>query len=112
MDLELKYAECPGRARKLIRGNKEFAKCALGFKAGDKLPVDVAMKYNSERGSYRSDITRIGPCSIQVDSKDEANYEAIENCTEIKATGLSVGVRCNRQRDEALLAKCPWLRRN
>jgi len=82
------------------------------LKAAEKVPAEVKMTFDSERGVYRSEVTKLGACAIKVDSKDEANYEVIENCTEIKATGLTVGIRCSRQRDEALLAKCPWLRRN
>jgi hypothetical protein len=36
----------------------------------------------------------------------------VENCTEVKASGSVVGVRCDRMRTPELIAKCPWLRRN
>jgi hypothetical protein len=111
MDIELRYSECPGDARKLIRGDKEFAKCAVGFKTGAKVPVDVVSTYVSDRGAYRSEIVKIGDCTIKTDPKDEANYEQIEECTDLKMSGGVVGVHCDRTRNAALVAKCPWLRR-
>lgn len=111
MDIELKYSECPGDARKLIRGDKEFATCALAFKTGQKVEVEVVSTWNSERGSYRSDILKIGDCAIKADPKDEANYERVEACSELKMTGAVVGVHCDRKRTDALIQKCPWLRR-
>jgi hypothetical protein len=111
MDIELRYSECPGDARKLIRGDKEFAKCALGFKKGAKVPVDVESVYNSDRGAYRSNIVKIGDCAIKTDPKDEANYEQVEECTDLKMSGGVAGVHCDRTRNPTLVAKCPWLRR-
>lgn len=111
MDVELWYSECPGKARKLIRGDKTFAKCSLALKAGDKVSAQVQQTYDAERNVYRSQITRLGSCDIQTDAKDEANYEAIEDCKEIKATGSVVGVQCSRRRSPELIARCPWLRR-
>jgi hypothetical protein len=112
MDVELRYSECPGEARKLVRGDKVFAKCGLKLHVGEKVPVDVIRTYDSDRGVYRSEVTRIGECDIKTDPKDEANYEVVENCAELKATGSVVGVHCGRRRDKALTDKCPWLRRN
>lgn len=111
MDVELRYSECPGDARKLIRGDKDFAKCALDFKKGAKVPVDVVSVYNSDRGAYRSDIVKIGDCPIKVDAKDEANYEQIQECSDLKMSGGVAGVHCDRTRNPALVAKCPWLKR-
>jgi hypothetical protein len=48
---------------------------------------------------------------VKLDAKDEANYQTYENCSDVKATGLTVGVRCERTRSEELLNACPWLRR-
>ena len=76
MDVELRYSECPGDSRKLIRGDKEFAKCALGLKTGAKVPVDVVSTYSPERGVFRSEIVKIGDCPIKTDPKDEKLFEA------------------------------------
>ncbi len=111
MDIELRYSECPGEARKLIRGDKAFAACGLRFKSGDKVPAEVIRTYDSERGAYRSEVIRLGDCEIKTDPKDEANYELVESCTDLKATGMVVGVVCSRRRDKELTDKCPWLRR-
>lgn len=112
MDLEFRYSECPGEARKLIRGDKSFAACGLKLKPGDKVGVEVVRTYDPERSVYRSEVLRVGDCEIKTDPKDEANYEVVERCSELKATGMVVGVRCNRGRDKELTDKCPWLRRN
>lgn len=114
MDVELRYSECPGDARKLVRGDKEFAACALGkLKTGMKdVPVEVVQSWNAERGNWRGDVVQIGGCAIKADPKDEANYERIEVCSELKVTGVAVGVTCDRKRGPALVEKCPWLRRD
>ncbi len=111
LDVELKYADCPADTHKVLRGDKAFGACAAQFKAGDKLPAEVVLSYSSERGLYRSEVVRVGTCPIQIDPKDEANYELVQTCRDLKASGLVVGVRCERRRSPELVAKCPWLRR-
>lgn len=111
MDLELRYAECPGDARRLVRADKAFSACIGPVKAGDKLPTKVTLAWNAERGSYRSDLLQVGSCAIKVDPKEDANYESVQVCKDLVATGATVGVRCDRTRPAELVAKCPWLRR-
>jgi hypothetical protein len=111
VDVELKYVDCPGDARRVMRGDKAFAACAPDIKAGDKLRAEVVLKYSPEKGSYRTDLVRLGDCPVSLDPKDESNYELYQDCQELKRSGSVVGVHCNRQRDANLLAKCPWLRR-
>ena len=36
--------------------------------------------------------------AVKLDPKDEANYQMVEACTEAKASGVVVGVRCERGR--------------
>jgi len=109
--LELRYADCPGDTRRVMRADKAFAQCATSIKEGDKLKADIATSYNSERGSWRADITKLGDCAVKLDQKEEANYEMVQTCTEIKTTGVVVGVRCDKTRNKELVAKCPWLKR-
>lgn len=111
MDVEMRYTDCPGDARTLVRADRGFSTCAKDIKAGDKLKVEVVSEYNDARGQFRAEVKKIGDCAVQVDTKDEANYETVQTCVEKKATGATVGVRCERKRSPALLAKCPWLRR-
>jgi hypothetical protein len=111
-DLDLKYVECPGNARQILRAPREFSECGTKLKVGDKVKADVTLTYNPERGTYRSEITHLGACDLKMDMKDEANYQTVENCSDVKASGSVVGVRCDRLRSPELLAKCPWLRRN
>jgi hypothetical protein len=110
-DVEVKYSECPADARQFMRLAKEFTACGQALEAGKKVTADVVLTWNAERGLYRNEIVRLGKCDVKLDSKDEANHQSVEACSEVKASGLVVGVRCERGRSEALLAKCPWLRR-
>jgi hypothetical protein len=109
--IELRYAECPGDARRVIQADKAFAACNPNVKSGDKLKAELVSTWQSERGSYRSDVVRLGDCPMKQDPKDEAAYEMVQTCTDITATGTVVGVRCDRTRSKELVAKCPWLRR-
>ena len=111
-DLELKYATCPADARQIMRVGKEFSECGSKLKVGDKVKADVVLSWNAERGTYRNELVHLGDCDVKLDPKDEANYQMVEACSEAKASGVVVGVRCDRGRSEALLAACPWLRRN
>ncbi|HEX6277214.1 MAG TPA: hypothetical protein VFZ53_29435 [Polyangiaceae bacterium] len=111
-DLDLKFVDCPGNARQILRAPREFSECGTKLKVGDKLKAEVLLTYNAERGVYRNELTKLGSCALKLDPKDEANYQMVENCSEVKATGVTVGVRCERGRTPALVAKCPWLRRN
>lgn len=111
IDLELRFPDCGADAQRLVRLDKKFSECAAGIKAGDKLPANLTLSWNSERGSYRADFTKIGACDAKADPKDEANYEMVQVCTDLMATGSAVGVHCDRTRPPSLLAKCPFLRR-
>jgi hypothetical protein len=110
-DLELQFVDCPGDARKVIRGDKTFGACAAGVKQGDRLAAEVVLTYSSERGTYRNNIVRLGNCPIKLDPSDAANYDRVQECRDVTASGLAVGVRCSRSRSPEMLAKCPWLRR-
>jgi hypothetical protein len=111
-DLELKYATCPADARQIMRVGKEFSECGTKLKVGDKLKAEVVLSWNAERGMYRNELVHLGECAVKLDPKDEANYQMVEACSESKASGVVVGVHCDRGRSDALLAACPWLRRN
>jgi hypothetical protein len=112
MDLELKYAECPGDARAVLRADKAFTQCIGAVKAGDKLPAVVKHAWSAERSNYRSEIQKIGACAVKLDPKEDANYEMVQVCSDLEATGVAVGVHCDRTRPAALTQKCPWLQRN
>jgi hypothetical protein len=111
-DLEVKFIDCPGNARKVMRVDKSFSECGSKLKIGDKLPAELTMTYNAERGVYRDRLEKLGDCVVNTDPKDEANYNMVENCKDLEFTGMVVGVRCERGRTKELIAKCPWLRRN
>ncbi len=111
-DLDVKYSACPGDARQIMRLGKEFSECGTKLKVGDKLKAEVVLSYNPDRGMYRNEVVHLGDCNVKVDPKDEANYQMVQSCTDVKASGVVVGVRCDRLRSKELLAACPWLRRD
>lgn len=110
-DVEVKYADCPADARQIMRLGKDFSECGQALEPGEKLPADVVLSWNSERRLYRSEVVRLGKCDVKLDAKDEANYQSVESCSDVKLTGVVVGVRCDRTRGPELVAKCPWLKR-
>lgn len=109
--LHLRYADCPGDARRIINADKKFAACAPNLKPGDKLKTDLVSTWQADKGSYRSDVVKMGDCVLKQDLKDEANYEMVSTCADVVSTGTVVGVRCDRTRSKELVDKCPWLRR-
>lgn len=109
--VEMRYAECPGDARRIIRADKGFASCAGTAKAGDKLKADITATWDSERGSYRTELTKLGECALKTERKEEVNSEFVHLCTDIVTTGSVVGVHCDRSRPKEQVDKCPWLRR-
>ena len=111
LDLELKYADCPGDARRVMRGDKTFSQCGQKFKKGDKVPAELVLSYSSEKGQYRSELVRLDDCEVKLDPKEEANYETVQDCKDLMASGAVVGVHCDRTRNAELVAKCPWLKR-
>lgn len=111
-DLELRFSDCPGDVRKIIRTDESFAKCGEKLRAGEKLPADVSYAYDAEREGWRDEIVHLGDCDVKTDPKDAANYNRVENCSELKLSGGVVGVHCDLTRSKELVAACPWLDRN
>ena len=111
VNFELRYADCPGDNRRILRGDKDLAACTKDLKEGSKIPLEIVSKYQSDKGGYRADVVKLGACPVKMDGKDEANYEMTQVCTELKSTGAVVGVHCEKSRSKELLAKCPFLRR-
>jgi hypothetical protein len=112
VNFELRYADCPGDNRRILRGDKELAACTKDLKEGAKVPMEIVSKYSPDREGYRSAVTKLAGCPVKWDAKEAANYEISSVCTEVQTTGAVVGVRCDRSRPKALLEKCPFLRRN
>lgn len=110
-EMELRFSDCPGNAIKVIRADKSFADCGAKIERGAKVEAEVVLSYSRERGTYRNDITRVAGCEVKTDPKDEANFELVEQCKPVVATGVEVGVHCDRSRNADLVAKCPYLRR-
>jgi hypothetical protein len=111
IDLELKFIECPGDARRIMRGDKTFGQCGVKFKKGDKVRAELVVNYSADRGQYRSEIVRLDDCPVKLDPNEEANYEIVQDCKDLVVSGATVGVHCDRTRNKDLVAKCPWFRR-
>jgi hypothetical protein len=112
VNFELRYADCPGDNRRILRGDKDLAACTKDLKEGAVVPMEIVSKYVSDKGGYRSEVTKIAGCPVKWDAKEEANYQTTSVCTEVKTTGAVVGVHCDRSRPKALVEKCPFFRRN
>jgi hypothetical protein len=110
-EMELRYADCPGDARAVLRADRSFSACGAKLKRGDKVPAEVVHTHVGARANYRSEIVKIDGCGLKIDPKDEANYELVQQCRPVVATGMEVGIHCDRRRGPELVAKCPWLRR-
>jgi hypothetical protein len=111
IELEMTFPDCPGEVRRVVRGDKALAACAGGIKKGDTLPATMEFGYDAERENYRAELVKLGPCEVKLDPKDDANFESVQVCKDLMASGVTVGVRCEKKREGELLAKCPWLRR-
>jgi hypothetical protein len=106
----MRYADCPGDNRRVLRGDKQLAECTKSLKEGDKVEVQILTKWASDRGFYRTEVTKLASCEVKQDPKEEANYEMSSVCSDVKTTGVVVGVHCDRSRPKELVAKCPFLR--
>jgi hypothetical protein len=111
MDLDIKFVDCPGNQHRIMRGDKAFSACGGKIKKGDKLTAEILFTYAAERDQYRSEVVKLGDCPVKLDPKDEANYEMVQTCTDLTASGATVGVHCDRTRNKALVEKCPWYKR-
>jgi hypothetical protein len=111
VNFEMRYAECPGESRRVLRGDKALAECTKGWNEGDKVKMDISQKWSSDRGLYQTEVLKLGDCPVKEDKKDDSNYEMSSLCTDIKASGAVVGVHCDRSRPKEMTDKCPFLRR-
>lgn len=111
VEFEMRFFECPGEVKRVVRGDKALAACAGSLKVGDKVPASIDFKYDRERENYRGDLVKLGPCDVKLDPKEDANYETVQVCRDLKASGVVVGVHCDKKREGELVEKCPWLRR-
>lgn len=109
--LELRYAECPGDARRILRGDREFAACAGPLKTGDSMKAEFVSAWQAEKGTYRNSLVKLGNCAFRQDANEEANYEVVNTCTDVVTSDVVVGMHCDRTRSKELVDRCPWLRR-
>ena len=111
IEFEMRFVDCPGDVRRVVRGDKVLAACAGGLKVGEKVAAAIDFSYDRERENYRGDLVKLGACDVKLDPKEDANYETVQVCRDLKASGVVVGVHCDKKREGELVEKCPWLRR-
>jgi len=111
IEFEMRFVDCPGEVKRVVRGDKALAACAAGLKKGETVPAGIDFSYDRERENYRGDLVKLGPCDVKLDPKEDANYETVQVCRDLKASGVVVGVHCDKKREGELVTKCPWLRR-
>lgn len=111
MDVHMTFSDCPGTQQKVVRGDKAFAACAKKLKKGDKVPVEIVLQWKADRGEYRNEVVKVAGCARTPDPKDDASYEVVQMCNDVVINGAVTGIHCDRNRSEALVAKCPWFRR-
>jgi hypothetical protein len=111
IEFEMRFVDCPGDVRRVVRGDKALAACASGLKKGELVPAGIDFSYDRDRENYRGDLVKLGPCDVKLDPKEDANYETVQVCRDLKASGVVVGVHCDKKREGELVEKCPWLRR-
>jgi len=111
IEFEMRFVDCPGEVKRVVRGDKALAECAGALKVGEKVPASIDFKYDRDRENYRGDLVKLGTCDVKLDPKEDANYETVQVCRDLKASGVVVGVHCDKKREGELVEKCPWLRR-
>ncbi len=111
IEFEMRFVDCPGEVKRVVRGDQALAACAGVLKVGERVPAAIAFSYDRERENYRGELVKLGPCDVKLDPKEDANYETVQVCRDLKASGAVVGVHCDKKREGELVEKCPWLRR-
>ncbi|MEI9940948.1 MAG: hypothetical protein WDO69_27335 [Pseudomonadota bacterium] len=111
IEFEMRFVDCPGEVKRMIRGDQALAACASGLKVGEQVPAAIDFSYDRERENYRGELVKLGSCDVKLDPKEDANYETVQVCHDLKASGVVVGVHCDKKREGELVEKCPWLRR-
>ncbi|MEO6600952.1 MAG: hypothetical protein ABIQ16_13820 [Polyangiaceae bacterium] len=111
IEFELRFVDCPGEVKRVVRGDKALAACAGYLKKGAIVPASIDFSYDRERENYRGELVKLGPCDVRLDPKEDANYETVQVCHDLKTSGVVVGVHCDKKREGELVDKCPWLRR-
>ena len=111
IEFEMRFVDCPGEVKRVVRGDKALASCAGAIKKGDVVPASIDFSYDRERENYRGELVKLGSCDVKLDPKEDANYETVQVCRDLKASGVVVGVHCDKKREGELVEKCPWLRR-
>ncbi len=111
VDVEMKFLDCPGDARKVIRAEKAADACVASLKKGDKVEAEIVTTYVAATSSQRAEVVRLGTCPVKTDPKDSANYEIVQVCTDVLFSGVPIGVHCDRKREGEIVEKCPWFKR-
>lgn len=111
LEVEMRFVDCPGEVKRVIRGDKDLARCAGELKKGETVAASIDFSYDRERENYRGDLVKLGSCDVKLDPKEDSNYETVQVCRDLKVSGVVIGVHCDKKRVGELVEKCPWLRR-
>lgn len=109
-DLEISY-DCPADSKRLVRLDASFEPCGKELQVGDRIEAELVLRRSGERGTWQSQIVRLGRCAVHPDPNDASNFEMVQECRDLVVSGTTVGVECDRRRSAALLTACPFLRR-
>ena len=110
LDFEMEWDACPGDQYQVVRGGKDFAKCADKYNVGDFVPV-IVKHYWDPRGYYRWDIEKVGDCDHAIQPDSQGSYEKSQECHDVQQYGRTVGFSCTRRPFKDLVARCPFLAR-
>jgi hypothetical protein len=109
-DAQFSYDNCPGTQIEVIRGGADFAACMAKYKVGQMVPAKIYW-YFHPNGHYQWEVHELGGCARPPDPNDEASYDMVRECSDLKVNGVAVGFRCNEIPEKHLLERCPWFQR-
>ncbi len=52
IEFEMRFVDCPGDVKRVVRGDKDFALCAGELKKGATVPASIDFSYDRERENY------------------------------------------------------------
>ena len=109
-DVEVDWDDCPGDQKEVIRGDAAFVACV------SKLPINskqsVKVRWSAGEQAHDWEILALGPCPRTPDPDDETSFDMVQECEPVVEHGANVGFHCNRVPKKALVAKCPWFKRD
>lgn len=107
VDVEFRYAQCPGVQRENVRGDANFGACITKHAVGDRVNVKLVHQWSDE-GQYEWKILEVADCPRPPDPRDKFSFATVRECDDWIVSGAKVGFQCNIAPQKELLAACPW----